>query len=74
MTTLRFAQRAKTIKTVVKANVHLSTAELEAIIEELKREVVDLKALSQGLEKQVAWYSGPEYAPGKKCPIALAQP
>eukprot|EP01051_Picozoa_sp_SAG22_P001106 SAG22_NODE_39_length_26283_cov_18.486653_5_plen_496_part_00 len=43
VSTLRFAQRAKTIKTTVKQNIVVSRKELEAIIERQKREIAILK-------------------------------
>ena len=45
MSSLRFGQRAKTIKTVVKMNEQKSAEELEAIVEHLRKELEDKVAL-----------------------------
>jgi kinesin family member 5 len=71
ITTLRFAQRAKTIKNVVKVNAQKSVAELNAIINRMKKELSAMKAYADGLEKTIEWMKGPEYVKGKDPPFAV---
>ena len=51
LSTLRFGQRAKTIKTTVSAQVHRSVEELNAIIRQLQKEITSLRRYIQVLEK-----------------------
>ena len=48
VSTLRFATRAKTVKTSVKLNVVRSRKELEMIIDQLRKEVAELKGMGKG--------------------------
>ena len=56
--TLKFAQRAKTIKNKVKLNEEKSVGELNAIITALKKEVEGLQAYSVALEKALTEAGG----------------
>eukprot|EP01052_Picozoa_sp_SAG31_P016724 SAG31_NODE_1119_length_9813_cov_49.321289_1_plen_522_part_00 len=53
MSTLRFGQRAKTIKTVVKMNEQKSAEELEAIVNHLRAELAKLQAYANLLEEKL---------------------
>eukprot|EP01027_Heterolobosea_sp_BB2_P014182 GEZU01020404.1.p1 GENE.GEZU01020404.1~~GEZU01020404.1.p1 ORF type:complete len:931 (-),score=290.05 GEZU01020404.1:29-2821(-) len=54
ISTLKFGQRAKTIKNAIKVNAIRSAAELNRMVEALTKEVQGLKAYSSNLEKQIA--------------------
>jgi hypothetical protein len=53
ISTLRFGQRAKSIKNQVKINAHRSVTELELIITKLQSEVSRLRAYSKTLEQEL---------------------
>jgi kinesin family protein 5 len=53
ISTLRFGQRAKSIKNQVKINAHRSVAELELIVSKLQAEVGRLRAYSKVLEQEL---------------------
>jgi kinesin family protein 5 len=53
ISTLRFGQRAKSIKNQVKINAHRSVAELEIIVTKLQAEVSRLRAYSKTLEQEL---------------------
>ncbi|KAJ4462287.1 putative Kinesin-related protein 5 [Paratrimastix pyriformis] len=71
VSTLMFAQRAKTIKNNVKVNATQSVAELTRLIEAAKKELASLTAYCKGLETTIAWMRSPQYDPTKPCPVAL---
>lgn len=50
LSSLRFGQRAKTIKTVVKMNEQKSAEELTALVEHLRKELEDLRTYTAALE------------------------
>lgn len=56
VSTLRFGQRAKSIKTTVRINKMLSPEQLMAIIEELRTELAALKKHNLALEKELRRY------------------
>jgi kinesin family protein 5 len=58
ISTMKFAQRAKTIKNKVKLNEEKSVGELNAIIAALKKEVEGLQAYSVALEKALTEAGG----------------
>eukprot|EP00026_Physarum_polycephalum_P001890 Phypoly_transcript_01893.p1 GENE.Phypoly_transcript_01893~~Phypoly_transcript_01893.p1 ORF type:complete len:964 (+),score=247.70 Phypoly_transcript_01893:126-3017(+) len=74
ISTLKFGQRAKTIKNSVKVNRQLSAAELQARIDALTNQLTSLQKYVAGLEKTVAFMKSPEYVPGKPLPDNLAAP
>ena len=53
ISTLRFGQRAKSIRNQVKINAHRSVAELELIVQKLQSEVSRLRAYSKTLEQEL---------------------
>jgi hypothetical protein len=53
MSTLRFGQRAKTIKTQVKCNEQKSAEELEAIVTHLRKELEKVQAYAAALEAKL---------------------
>lgn len=53
LSTLRFGQRAKSIKNQVKINAHRSVQELEMIVTKLQSEVARLRAYSRTLEQEL---------------------
>lgn len=53
ISTLRFGQRAKSIKNQVKINAHRSVTELEMIVTKLQAEVTRLRAYSKTLEQEL---------------------
>ena len=69
--TLRFAQRAKTIKNVVTKNEEKSVAELNAIINALRKENDGLKALAIGYENALREAG---VAPASVAPVELEAP
>ncbi|KAK2957689.1 putative Kinesin heavy chain [Blattamonas nauphoetae] len=69
VSTLRFAQRAKTIKLKVKANTQKSAEELQAMLTLLQKEIKDLKTRRDHLKKELEWMESDTYKPGDKCPF-----
>lgn len=59
---------------MAKLNAVKSAAELLRIIDNMKREMQELKLYAQGLEKTIEWMKSPDYAPGKAPPFAVARP
>ena len=53
ISTLRFGQRAKSIKNQVKINAHRSVTELELIVTKLQAEVTRLRAYTRTLEQEL---------------------
>eukprot|EP00771_Trimastix_marina_P000876 gnl/Trimastix_PCT/1909.p1 GENE.gnl/Trimastix_PCT/1909~~gnl/Trimastix_PCT/1909.p1 ORF type:complete len:1223 (+),score=352.48 gnl/Trimastix_PCT/1909:110-3778(+) len=74
LSTLRFAQRAKTIKTKVKVNQQKSVEELLIALKQFQREVQRMKAYRTSLQKEIEWIQSDAYEPGKPCPFALEAP
>lgn len=70
--TLKFGQRAKTIKNTAKVNRQLSAAELQARIEVLTTQLTTLQKYANGLEKTVEFMKSPDYTPGKALPEGLS--
>ena len=53
LATLRFAKRAKMIKTKVKANLHRSPDELQKLVDKLEEEVAEMRGYIASLEKKL---------------------
>lgn len=60
--------RAKTIKNTVKVNKQKSAAELAALIQALRKELISLQDYNTLLEKQIDWMKSPDYDPLKPLP------
>eukprot|EP00698_Gefionella_okellyi_P006082 TRINITY_DN15547_c0_g1_i1.p1 TRINITY_DN15547_c0_g1~~TRINITY_DN15547_c0_g1_i1.p1 ORF type:complete len:1077 (-),score=366.82 TRINITY_DN15547_c0_g1_i1:38-3268(-) len=73
ISTLLFAKRAKTIKTSAHVNATKSAAELQRIVDALKRELAELRRYAEGLEKTIEWMKTADYAPGKTPPFAASK-
>lgn len=74
ISTLKFGQRAKTIKNSVKVNRQLSAAELQARIEALTGQLTALQKHATSLEKTIAFMKSPDYKPGAALPEGLSAP
>lgn len=74
ISTLKFGQRAKTIKNSVKVNRQLSAAELQARIEVLTNQLTALQKYVASLEQNIAFMKSPDYVPGKPLPNDTAKP
>jgi kinesin family protein 5 len=61
ISTLRFGQRAKSIKNKVKINQERSVAELEAIIEKLTAELTRLRQYNEALERELVAAKGGDF-------------
>jgi kinesin family protein 5 len=72
ISTLKFGQRAKTIKNSVKVNRQLSAAELQARIEALTNQLTALQKYVTSLEQNIAFMKSPDYVPGKPLPNDIA--
>ncbi|KAL0221396.1 hypothetical protein RCL1_001250 [Eukaryota sp. TZLM3-RCL] len=71
LSTLKFGARAKTIKLKAKVNAQRSPAEMMRMIDNLTKQVSELRGKNTLLEKAIAWFKSSEYAPGKQCPFEL---
>lgn len=74
ISTLMFGKRAKTIKNTVKVNKQKSAAELAALIQALRKELIMLQDYNTLLEKQLEWMKAPDYDPSKPLPKELMAP
>ena len=61
ISTLRFGQRAKSIKNKAKINQERSVAELEAIIEKMRAEITKLRAYNEALERELVAAKGSDF-------------
>jgi kinesin family protein 5 len=61
ISTLRFGQRAKSIKNKAKINQERSVAELEAIIEKMRAEITKLRAYNEALERELVASKGSDF-------------
>jgi kinesin family protein 5 len=61
ISTLRFGQRAKSIKNKAKINQERSVAELEAIIEKMRAEITKLRAYNEALERELVSSKGSDF-------------
>ena len=69
VSTLRFAQRAKTIKMKVKANTQKSAEELMLLIQHVQKEIDLQHHRNEQLKKELNWMESQEYVPGTDCPF-----
>eukprot|EP00029_Vermamoeba_vermiformis_P007434 TRINITY_DN321_c0_g1_i1.p1 TRINITY_DN321_c0_g1~~TRINITY_DN321_c0_g1_i1.p1 ORF type:complete len:1029 (+),score=352.71 TRINITY_DN321_c0_g1_i1:163-3249(+) len=61
ISTLRFGQRAKSIKNKAKINQERSVAELEAIIDKMRVEITKLRAYNEALERELVASKGSDF-------------
>lgn len=61
ISTLRFGQRAKSIKNKAKINQERSVAELEAIIDKMRAEITKLRAYNEALERELVAAKGSDF-------------